>query len=178
MSDGFVTDDGGSELSPDMLSGYLDGELDAAEVALVEQRLAESAEWRAELGEVREARSAVRDLPSREAPPGFWDAVFAHVTADESADQGDDQSADELAGESPLAPAIPLAPRRNRRRAWIASAAAAVIALVVAVVVVPRRAEVKPNVTAVVAQHGAQSSSAGDPISTLAPVGPFAGFRR
>jgi anti-sigma factor RsiW len=175
VTDDFVTPGGGAEVTPDMLSGYLDGELDATERALVEQRLADSAEWRAELDEVREARSAVRGLPDREAPPGFWDAVFAHVAADEVADGAVDDPAND---ESTLAPAIPLAPRRTRRLAWIASAAAAVIALVVAVVVVPRQTEVRPNVTAVVAQHGAQSSSAGDPISTLAPVGPFAGFRR
>jgi anti-sigma factor RsiW len=175
MNDRFLTDEGGLD-SRDLLSGYLDGELDATEVAHVEQRLADSAEWRAELDEVREARSAVRDLPAPMAPAGFWDEVFAHVAADEADDP--DGETDQADADTAPAPAIPLAPRRNRRLAWIASAAAAVIALVVAVVVVPRRTEVKPNVTAVVAQHGAESSSAGDPISTLAPVGPFAGFRR
>jgi hypothetical protein len=50
--------------------------------------------------------------------------------------------------------------------------------VVVAVIAVPRRSQVTPNVTAVVAQHGAQGSDAGDPISMLAPVGPLAGFRR
>jgi hypothetical protein len=49
---------------------------------------------------------------------------------------------------------------------------------VVAIVVVPHRNEVSPNVAAVVAQHGAQGSDNGDPVSMLAPVGPLAGFRR
>ncbi len=60
----------------------------------------------------------------------------------------------------------------------MAAAAAAVAGIIVAVIVVPQRSEVTPNVTAVVAQHGAQGSDAGDPISMLAPVGPLAGFRR
>jgi negative regulator of sigma E activity len=163
------------DLDPDMLSGYLDDELDDPERAAVEARLAESAEWRAELDDVRTARSAVRGLPSREAPPGFWDAVLATVAA---ADSGPVAVA-EMVAAAPAAPPIDLATRRARqRRAWIVGAAAAVVALVTAVVVVPHRAEVAPNVTAVITRHGAQSADAGDPISTLAPVGPFAGFRR
>jgi hypothetical protein len=52
------------------------------------------------------------------------------------------------------------------------------VAAVVAIVVVPHRSEVSPNVAAVVAQHGAQGSDHGDPVSMLAPVGPLTGFRR
>jgi anti-sigma factor RsiW len=148
------------DLNPEMLSGYLDGELDVPERAAVEARLAESAEWRAELEEVRAARLAVRGLALRDAPAGFWEDVLAAV------------------GESP-APPIPIARHRARgRMTWIAGVAAAVAALVAAVVIVPSRAEVRPNVVGVVAQHGAQSSDAGDPISALAPVGPLARFRR
>jgi hypothetical protein len=58
------------------------------------------------------------------------------------------------------------------------AASAAAVAAVVAVVGVPHRSEVSPNVAAVVAQHGAQGSDNGDPVSMLAPVGPLAGFRR
>ena len=155
------------EIVPEMLSAYLDDELTAPERVAVEARLAESAEWRTELDEVRSARAAVRNLASRDAPAGFWDAVLAHVEAD--ADDGD----------VVLAPVVPLAERRPRRRvAWFAAAAAAVAGVVVAVVAVPQRSEVTPNVTAVIAQHGAQGSDAGDPISMLAPVGPLAGLRR
>ena len=67
--------------------------------------------------------------------------------------------------------------RPRRRTTWLAAAAAIVIGLV-AVIALPHRSEVSPNVTAVVAQHGAQGSDAGDPVSMLAPVGPLAGFRR
>jgi hypothetical protein len=98
--------------------------------------------------------------------------VLAHVEAvDVVAVAGD--------GEVTPAAVVPLAERRSRRRvAWFAAAAAAVAGIVVAVIAVPQRSEVTPNVTAVVAQHGAQGSDAGDPISMLAPVGPLAGFRR
>lgn len=158
------------EIVPEMLSAYLDAELTAPERVAVEARLAESAEWRVELDEVRAARAAVRDLASRDAPAGFWDAVIAHVEAE----AGDGN----LDGAAAPAAVVPLAERRPRRVAWFAAAAAAVAAVVVAVVAVPQRSEVTPNVTAVIAQHGAQGSDAGDPISMLAPVGPLAGFRR
>jgi anti-sigma factor RsiW len=153
-------------LDPDMLSAYLDGELGDAERAAVEAQLEASAEWRDELAEVRAARDALRGLPERDAPAGFWDAVHAHVAED-----------DESFDDDVVVP-ITAAPSHPRRRwAWIAASAAAVAA-VVAIVVVPHRNEVQPNVAAVVAQHGAQGSDNGDPVSMLAPVGPLAGFRR
>jgi anti-sigma factor RsiW len=156
------------DLVPEMLSGYLDGELDADERAAVEIRLAESAEWRAELEEVRAARAAVRGLATRHAPAGFLEAVVANVEA-----------VDAVAGDRSTEPTVvPITRRRPRRVGWLAGAAAAVAAIVAAVVIIPSRSEVTPKVTAVVVQHGAQSSHAGDPISTLAPVGPLAGFRR
>jgi hypothetical protein len=49
---------------------------------------------------------------------------------------------------------------------------------VVAVFAMPHKSEVSPNVAAVVAQHGAQGSDTGEPVSMLAPVGPLAGIRR
>jgi anti-sigma factor RsiW len=151
---------------PDMLSAYLDGELTDTELGVVEQQLEASVEWRAELADVRAARDALRGLPERNAPEGFWDTVVANVA---SADDGDDDAS---------VVRIEAARSHPRRRwTWIAAAAAAVAA-VVAIVVVPHRNEVTPNVTAVVAQHGAQGSDTGDPVSMLAPVGPLAGFRR
>jgi anti-sigma factor RsiW len=160
------------ELVPEMLSAYLDGELSAPERDAVEARLAESAEWRAELEDVRAAREAVRALPAREAPDGFWDSLLANVEA-VAVDDTPGEHADEPA------PVVSIESRRPRRRvaAWIAAAAAIVVGLV-AVIAVPHRSEVTPNVTAVVASHGAQGSDSGDPVSMLAPVGPLAGFRR
>jgi anti-sigma factor RsiW len=146
-----------------VLSAYLDGELTDAERAEVDAQLEQSAEWRAELAEVRAARDALRALPERDAPEGFWDRVHAGVAADDD---------DEVVVPISAAPS-----KRRVRWEWIAAAAAAVAA-VVAVIVVPHRNEVAPNVTAVVAQHGAQGSDSGDPVTVLAPVGPLAGFRR
>lgn len=145
----------------DVLSAYLDGELSDAERAEVEAQLERSAEWRTELAEVRAARDALRGIPSRDAPEGFWDAVFARVEADDDV----------------VVPITAARSDRRRRWGWVAASAAAVAA-VVAVIVVPHRNEVTPNVTAVIAQHGAQGSDSGDPVTVLAPVGPLAGFRR
>ena len=162
-------------LDPDMLSAYLDGELTAAERAAVETQLESSPDWRVELAEVRAARDALRGLPERDAPAGFWDAVHAGVAADT------DEATDDgvvVAITSPITSPITGARSHPRRQwAWVAASAAAVAA-VVAIVVVPHRGEVSPNVAAVVAQHGAQGSDNGDPVSLLAPVGPLAGFRR
>ncbi|MEX1008446.1 MAG: zf-HC2 domain-containing protein [Acidimicrobiia bacterium] len=138
------------------LSGYLDDELTAEERIEVEAQLAESAELRAELDEVRTARDAVRALPQRDAPAGFWEAVVAEVEA------GDVVSIESR--------------RRRVPVGWIAGAAA-VAAAIIAVIVVPGRTSVRPNVTAVATQHGASSSKLGDSISSLAPVGPLVGRR-
>jgi hypothetical protein len=46
------------------------------------------------------------------------------------------------------------------------------------VIIVPSRDTVKPDVATAVVQHGAQGSDLGDPIGTITPVGPLAGFRR
>jgi anti-sigma factor RsiW len=161
-----VTDDA---LDLDALSAYLDGELTDDERAAVDARLEQSAEWREELAEVRAARDALRGLPERDVPAGFWDAVHAAVTAD---DDAVDASTDDVVVPITAKPARP-----RRRWTWVAASAAAVAA-VVAIVVVPHRSQVSPNVGAVVAQHGAQGSDSGDPVGMLAPVGPLAGFRR
>ena len=168
-----MTDARDPRLEPDMLSAYLDDELDAATRAAVAARLETSSEWRSELADVRAARDAVRGLAARDAPPGFWDAVAASVTADAAADPATDSATDAPTGE-----VVHIASGRRKAVRWLVTAAAAVVAVVVAAVIVPGRARVSPNVAAVVAQHGAQSSEAGDPISTIAPVGPLAGFRR
>ena len=154
------------------LSGYLDGELTADERAEVEARLAASIELRAELDEITVARAAVRGLPRRDAPAGFWDTVIANVEA------ADDERADDNAAVAEGAAVVAIDSRRNRksRAGWIAGAAA-VAAAVIAVVVVPGRTAVRPNVTAVVTQHGAATSDVGDSISSLVPMGPLAGRR-
>jgi len=163
-------------LDPDMLSAYLDAELSDDERAAVEAQLESSPAWREELAEVRAARDALRGLAERDAPAGFWDAVRTAVAAAHDDGATDDEVVVPIT--SPITGPITGARSHPRRRwAWIAASAAAVAA-VVAIVVVPHRNEVSPNVAAVVAQHGAQGSDNGDPVSMLAPVGPLAGFRR
>jgi anti-sigma factor RsiW len=167
-----VSDVHDDALDPDMLSAYLDGELTDAERAAVDAQLEASSAWREELADVRAARDALRGLSERDAPVGFWDAVHAHVAADDDDATDDDVVVVPITAASSTARSTP-----HRRWAWIAASAAAVAA-VVAIIVVPHRTEVSPNVAAVVAQHGAQGSDNGDPVSMLAPVGPLAGFRR
>ena len=104
----------------DFLSGYLDGELTVEERVEVEAQLAASPELRAELEEVTVARAAVRGLPQRDAPSGFWDAVLANVEAAAVDETGGDESR-RLWRSSPVATgtcarAGSRAPRRSRPR--------------------------------------------------------------
>src|SRR4051794_9934276 len=168
-----MTDARDFDLERDMLSAYLDGELTDDERAAVEARLEVSSEWRDELVEVESARTIVRGLPTRDAPPGFWDRVVAHVEAEADAGSA-------IEAPTPVAPVVPIATARGTRRGartsrgrvvtWLAGAAAAVAAVAV-VVTLPGQRTVKPNVTAVSTQHGASTSNSGDPISGLVPVG-------
>ena len=182
----------------DLLSAYLDGELDDATRGAVEARLAESAAestaesaaesaaWRAELEEVRGAREMLRAVAAREAPDGFWESVLAGVAADDLAADlavaeagarayGEDQRGGTDTG---VAPVVALDERRRSSGRWIATAFAAAAAVALAVIIVPQRDTVSPDVAAVVVQHGAQASDHGDPVSTITPVGPLAGIRR
>lgn len=139
-----------SELTEDMLSAYLDGELSDSERAAVDAQLATSPAWREVLGEIEATRALVRGLPVREAPTGFWDAIL----------------------DPNIAPPVPIQSARSRRgnRAvrWMAGVAAA--AAIAAVVLVPGRSESKPPVANLVATHAARSSLSEEPISQLAGV--------
>src|SRR6186713_2770943 len=117
----------------DILSAYLDDELDATTRAAVEERLAGSAEWRAILDDVRAARDAVRGLPVHEAPEGFWTRVLALP---------DDETA---AADSSV---VSLDERRQRRtkRIRLSMAAGAAAAVVLAVGIVPTRDTSTPPV--------------------------------
>ncbi len=140
----------------ELLSAYLDGEVTAEERALVDARLAESAEWRAVLEEVRETRELLQALPTRDAPDGFWHTMLA----------SDDPAPPQTA------PVVPIGSARHRRGkkiiAWCAGAAAA--AAVVAVLLVPSQSQVKPSVATFVNQHAVRSSVTEEPVSQLAPV--------
>ncbi len=132
----------------DLLSAYLDGELDAAERQGVDGYLEASPEWRAELEEVAYARDALRQLPTHEAPPGFWEDV--------------------------LSPDMAKARARRRSRLprviAIGTAAAAVAAAVIASIVVPSPDRVTPRVPALSDSHAVRNSVTDDPISQLATM--------
>ena len=146
-------------MDEDLLSAYLDDELDAATRVAVEARLAESLEWRVVLDELTETRHALRALPTVEGAPEFWARVL-----------GGDVVVD-LARE-----------RRARRakigwRAAIAGVAAAAVIFALGVALVPGRERVKPAVATFADQHAARASLDNDAISQLASVG-VPGFER
>jgi anti-sigma factor RsiW len=147
------------ELHEDLLSAYVDGELDDATRAAVDARLAASPDWRAVLDEVRSARDAVRSLPMRDAPPEFWARLLAADDVDPT-------------GATPASPVVDLGAVRAKRRraarfvAFAASAAAAIV--IVAVAVVPGTDRVKPAVATFTNAHAVRSSVDNDVVSNVA----------
>lgn len=139
----------GPELGEDLLSAYLDDELDAPTRTAVADRLAESTEWREILDEVRGTRDALRGLPSVDGSSKFWARV--------------------MAGDA----VIDLAAERRRRRLprWGMAVAAAAAVVVIGVVMVPQEQRVRPAVATFANEHAARSSVANDVISNLASVG-------
>ena len=135
-------------MNEDLLSAYLDGELDAAERAAVASHLDASADARAVLDEVRQIRDAVRALPPRDAPAGFWSDVLGATTV------------------------VDLASRRREQRVrparWAALAAGAAAAVIVGVTLVPGEDRVEPAVAAFTDAHAVRSSVGNDAVSTLA----------
>ena len=149
---------GSGDLSEDLLSAYVDGELDDATRTAVEARLTESAEWRAVLDDVAAARDAVRSLPLRDAPPEFWERILA--------------SDDPAARAHRTAPVADLDAARRRRRTTVrftavaASAAAAIV--IVAVALVPGTERVRPAVASYTNAHAVRSSVGNDVVSNVA----------
>lgn len=158
-----------TELSEDLLSAYLDDELDAPTRAAVDARLAESPPWRAVLAEVAAARDALRALPPVDLTAEQWARLFAAVAADG-------------------APSPAAAPGRvsmlrrglhQRSVRWISTGAAvAAAAAIVAAVVLPGQQDVTPKVATFSTQQSARASIMGDPVSMLAGVGLMHGLGR
>jgi len=140
-----------------MLSAFVDDELDAATRAEVETALAESAELREVLEEVRDTRRALRDLPDVTAPPGFWDRVLATSTP---------------AGGTSEGTVVPLAAAGRRRpvNRWSALAGAAAAAAVLGVAVIPRQQSVDPGLAELTQTHSERASLDNDVVSNLAGV--------
>ncbi|MBM3675302.1 MAG: hypothetical protein FJW88_10220 [Actinobacteria bacterium] len=138
------------EPGDDMLSAYADGECSDAEREAVDARLADDATWRTELAEVEEARTLLRALPIREAPPGFWDTLL-----------------DPNAG--PSAPVAQAHRRGARALRWVTGGAAA--AVIAAVLLLPHDSPGAPLVAREFDQHHAIESVRSEPIVELATVG-------
>jgi anti-sigma factor RsiW len=157
------------EWSEDLLSAYLDGELDAETRAAVEAHLADSPEWRDVLGDIGAAREAVRALPEVDLTPDAWRNVLAIVAADEAAPLP--------AASGPVSALRSRVPRRPARWAGFGAAVAAAAA-VVAVVFVPGPDRVTPKVATFATEHSARASLASDPVSSLAGVSVMRGLGR
>lgn len=155
--------------SDDLLSAYVDGELDAETRAGVEARLADDTEWQAVLADVTAARDAVRSLPAVELSPDAWSRVLAAVAVDEPATDA-------------TTPGVVRAFRARVRRAptrWAGvGAAVAAAAVVVAVVVLPGPTRITPKVSTFATEHSARASIASDPVSSLAGVSVMRGLGR
>jgi anti-sigma factor RsiW len=146
----------------ELLSAYLDGEVTADERGAVDAALARSAERRAALAGLGEAREAVRALGQPELPAGFLDGVERAVAADRPP--------------SVVAGAAAHGSRSRRGLAWLAGGVAA--AALVAAFVIPPTDHVDPAVSARVDTHAARASVSDDPVSELAPVAAASGGLR
>jgi anti-sigma factor RsiW len=149
-------------LPEEMLSAYVDGEVTDAEREVIEARIERDDTWRHIVAEVIVARDAVRGLPEREAPAGFWLRVLTRV-----AETADDEAA--IAASADVVSLARATPRRIPR--WGALAAAAIAVVVGVAVAAPQRNdEVAPSLTDVADQHAAATSTQSDPVTNLAPA--------
>jgi anti-sigma factor RsiW len=145
------------DLSEDLLSAYLDDELDGPTRRAIEGRLAIDPDWAALLAELAEVRAAVRSLPLATAPLGFWDRAHGYVASD---------------GAAP-ARASRWSGRRAARRLAGGAAAAAVVGafLLTQPVDAPGSDDpVAPAIPALADSHAVTAALRSDPLSELAPV--------
>ncbi|MCU1459555.1 MAG: hypothetical protein JWL73_3647 [Actinomycetia bacterium] len=170
-------------IAEDLISAYVDDELDAPTRAAVERAIDDTPALAGVLLEVVEAREAVRLLPMVDLPNDALRAVMAHVAAAdpiaEAAAPTTTAPSAQTAASSPVDEVARSRRRRVRAQRWLAGAAAAVILLVV-LVATPQPRQVTPTVGRLVDNHAARVSDDTDPTSqlaTLAAAAPMALFR-
>jgi anti-sigma factor RsiW len=165
-----MTDERGPDRLPeDLLSAYVDGELTDGERAAVEARVARDPAWQHILDDVVVARDAVRALPEREPPTGFWLRVLTRVAEEAEQDRAT------IAAAAAVVPIARPAPRRTPRWGAIGAAVVAVVAGV-ALAMPQRNHAVSPKIATLTNQHAAASSAGSDPITNLAPAAVPAGL--
>jgi hypothetical protein len=129
---------------------------------------------RAVLEENEAARDVVRGLPMRDAPHEFRARILVGTGLDV-----DDVLAHDAEDDTP-APVVSLESRRaGRLTRWVAVAGgAAAAAVIAAVVLVPSPKRVDPPVASFTDAHAVRDSLNADAVTSLAPLGLQAGFRR
>lgn len=146
-----------SEFSDDIVSAYLDGELDAGAHADFDRAVSGDDALARELELIGATRDLVRGLEAPVAPDGFL-ASLVDAPSD----------------------VVDLGPVRARRtwRSTVGLAAAAVAAAVLLAVVVPAAGRSQPALATDVRLHQAGAAASGDPMSGLAPLGTPMGLGR
>src|SRR5438270_10845542 len=76
------------EFPDELFSAYLDGELDAAQSAMVERHLAASEPDRQLVAELKSVRDGMKKLPRHSASSGFTDRVVAAAIATQPENPG------------------------------------------------------------------------------------------
>src|SRR4051794_22642404 len=108
----------GARIPEDFLSAYVDGEVTASERLSIEARIEHDETWQHILIEVVAARDAVRGLPEREPPAGFWLRVLTRVAEVAEHDRFDTVA---------TAAVVPIARPANRRMPRWGAISAAVV---------------------------------------------------
>jgi hypothetical protein len=128
----------------ELLSAYLDGELDPSEQVEMEAWLARSADMRRELAELSATKTLVRTLPSVEPLRRVGSGMLGPVNAESTAPAG-----------------LPGVVNRRRRLALTTLAVAAVWMVILSVGVGVGRLPVVPDIEALSAQHASASPMEG-----------------
>lgn len=146
-------------MNEDILSAYVDDELNDDDRLAVEAQLLNSPEWRTVLFEITAVRNALRDLPEREAPLSFWASL--------------DENAPTIDIETQRL-------RKKRRFRWVTAVGGAAVAaaLVIGIIVVPKTENSPPPVGVFSNRHAAQASNGGSPVVDLASVATQSRFSR